>query len=88
MVKHTQTICRQIADKLFEFVWPFCGIGAYKVKQKLLTVKLNKKAHLIPIFNFQSHKYTINRIDRKKANKTNYFNNICKTINEHSNSTF
>ena len=27
MVKHTQTIRRQIADELFECVWPFCGIG-------------------------------------------------------------
>ena len=28
MVKHTQTIRRQIADELFECVWLFCGIGA------------------------------------------------------------
>ena len=27
MDKHTQTIRRQIADELFECVWPFCGIG-------------------------------------------------------------
>ena len=27
MVKDTQTICRQIADELFECVWPFCEIG-------------------------------------------------------------
>ena len=32
MVKHTQIIRRQIADELFECVWPFCGIGALKVK--------------------------------------------------------
>ena len=32
MVKHTQTIRRQIADKLFECVWPFCEIGAKRVK--------------------------------------------------------
>ena len=25
---HTQTICRQFADDLFECVWPFCGVGA------------------------------------------------------------
>ena len=31
MDKHTQTIRRQIADELFEFVWPFCGIGALRV---------------------------------------------------------
>ena len=30
MAKHTQTIRRQIADELFECVWPFCGIGAVK----------------------------------------------------------
>ena len=27
MVKHTQTIGRQIADELFECVWPFCGLA-------------------------------------------------------------
>ena len=27
MVKHTQTIDWQIANELFECVWPFCGIG-------------------------------------------------------------
>ena len=27
LVKYTQTICRQFADKLFECVWPFCGVG-------------------------------------------------------------
>ena len=32
MAKHTQTICRQFADELFECVWPFCGIGAWRVK--------------------------------------------------------
>ena len=26
-VKHTQTICRQIANELFECVSSFCGIG-------------------------------------------------------------
>ena len=32
MVKQTQTICRQIADELFECVWPFCEIGAKMVE--------------------------------------------------------
>ena len=32
MVKHPQTIRRQFADELFESVWPFCKIGAYRVK--------------------------------------------------------
>ena len=27
IVKHTQTIRRQITDKLFECVWSFCGVG-------------------------------------------------------------
>ena len=34
MVKHTQTICQQIAKELFEYVWPFCDIGAKRVKEK------------------------------------------------------
>ena len=29
MVEYTQTICRQIADELFEYGWQFCEIGAY-----------------------------------------------------------
>ena len=31
MAKHTQTIRREIADKLFECVWPFCWIGTLRV---------------------------------------------------------
>ena len=33
MIKHTQTIRRQIADELFECVWSFCGIGAWRVNE-------------------------------------------------------
>ena len=32
MVKHTQAIYRQIADELFECVWPLCEIGATRVE--------------------------------------------------------
>ena len=32
MVKHTQTIRRQFSEELFECVWPFCGVGAQRVK--------------------------------------------------------
>ena len=32
MVKHTQAISRQIADELFEYVWPFCGVCAERFK--------------------------------------------------------
>ena len=35
VAKHTQTIRRQFADKLFECVWPFCGIGAERVKDEM-----------------------------------------------------
>ena len=34
MVEHTQTICRQFADELFQCIWPFCGIGAQKINDK------------------------------------------------------
>ena len=44
MVKHTQTIPREIGDKLFECVWPFCGIGAKRVKMIILIV--NQINHL------------------------------------------
>ena len=33
MVKHTQTIRREIADELFGRVLPFCGIRAQRVKE-------------------------------------------------------
>ena len=32
MIKHAQTIRRQIADELFKSVWPFCGAGDLMVK--------------------------------------------------------
>ena len=28
MVKHTQTIRLQFTDEFFEYLWPFCEIGA------------------------------------------------------------
>ena len=47
MVKHTQTIRGQFADELFECIWPFCGIGAWRVNSffillYLKTVELTK----------------------------------------------
>ena len=35
MVKHTQTIVRQIADELFACVWPFFAAGTQRVKFRL-----------------------------------------------------
>ena len=32
MVRHTQTICLQIAGELFDWVLPFWGVGAERVK--------------------------------------------------------
>ena len=32
MFKHSQTVRRQFSDELFECVWPFCEIGAERVK--------------------------------------------------------
>ena len=40
MVKHTQTIRRQIADELSECVLPFCAIGAKRAR----IYKLRKSA--------------------------------------------
>ena len=34
MVKHTQAICQQFADELFECVWPFCGVNAWRGKMR------------------------------------------------------
>ena len=43
MVKYTQIICRQFANELFECVWPFCDIGALRVKESKLKQFLNCK---------------------------------------------
>ena len=39
MVKHTLTIRRQFADELFECFWPFCGIGAWRVKNENIVLE-------------------------------------------------
>ena len=62
MVKHTQTIRWQIADELFECVWPFCGVGALKVnKTCMFTIMtrmtetllfLGEKEETLPMVNF------------------------------------
>ena len=41
MVEHAQTIRRQIADELFECVWPFHGIGTWRVNGKSILVKID-----------------------------------------------
>ena len=33
MIKYTKTIRRQIANELFECVWPFCEIGAKRINE-------------------------------------------------------
>ena len=43
MVKHTQTIRRQIADKLFECGWPFYGVGTYRVNWDVVSISYFKK---------------------------------------------
>ena len=48
MVKHTQTIRRQFAHELFEYVWPFYGIGAQTFnsssKKRFFSLILNTTA--------------------------------------------
>ena len=49
MVKHTQTIRRQIVDELFQCVWPFCGIGASKyLTASLYSTYLHEKGSVFP----------------------------------------
>ena len=55
MVKHTQTICRKFADKLFECVWPFCETDALRVKtQELVRSSFNKRCFWLKITKFTS----------------------------------
>ena len=34
MAKHAQTVRREIAGEFFEYVWPFCRIGAERVNYR------------------------------------------------------
>ena len=43
MVKHTQTIHRQIANELFECVWPLCGVGTNF--DRFLTLRFSRKKY-------------------------------------------
>ena len=43
VVKHTQTIRRQIANELFEWVWPLCGVGANF--DSFLTLRFSRKKY-------------------------------------------
>ena len=47
MVKHTKTIRRQIVDELFEWVWPFCDIGTWRVKIQQIFETQEQKDHTI-----------------------------------------
>ena len=49
MVKHTQTICRQIADELFQCVWPFVGLALKGLNSYLANWWCNKLDDLIYI---------------------------------------
>ena len=43
MVKHTQAICQQIADELFECVWIFFKIGTKRINIILNTASIRNK---------------------------------------------
>ena len=42
MAKHTQTIRQQIAEELFECVWPFCEIGAERFNSGSVTLSFTQ----------------------------------------------
>ena len=69
MVKHTQTIRRQIADELFESVWPFCEIDAKRVKMQAKTTLTTSWARA------QSHK--VSAITRR-SDETAHLNFVQK----------
>ena len=56
MIKHTQTIRRQFANEL-ESVWPFCGVGAWKVTKMK-----------VPQYQYSIHLLEYNNDDRRKNN--------------------
>ena len=64
MVKHTQTIRRQFADEFFEFVWPFCEIGAWRANYQELTNVKSKNGERRAFMWWQFHeKYFMVKLD-------------------------
>ena len=53
MVKHTQTVRRQIADELFECVWPVGGLTLKGLKYKIMFNQLTKPREF-PSFNSET----------------------------------
>ena len=64
MVQHTQTIHQQFGDELFECIWPFCGIGAQRVKyeklKEALIIRLVKEYSYLSTENSQMLRPTKN----------------------------
>ena len=56
MVKHTQTICRQIADELFECIWSFWGLVLKELKS--ITSALQKNHEEIELSNDVSQQFS------------------------------
>ena len=57
MIKHTQTVRRQIANKLFEYVWPFCGVGVYGVNKHTRVESYQKNRWIINADRYQIKKW-------------------------------
>ena len=62
MVKHTQTIHRQIADGLFECGWPFCGVKVHR-KNMIANIQQNKPNSYITARKILSQKYPHDEIN-------------------------
>ena len=64
MDKPTQTIGRQIADELFECVWPLCEIGAKRVNKTIFKGGMDistwyKKRNIVHKHQFLSLRYLL-----------------------------
>ena len=69
MAKHTQTIRQQIAEELFECVWPFCEIGAERVNSGSVTLSFTQ-SKLIALSAKKKKKVKNRSIDRSTDNYT------------------
>ena len=68
MLKHTQTIPRQIADELFEFVWPFFEIGAKRVNESMPVESLQIQWLFVESFLFILLYYSSPRLELQPEN--------------------
>ena len=85
MVKHTQTIRRQIGDELFECVWPFKGLAFKGLKHAMKTFSFTTLIAQISIRPEQCNKSNHTRISMGNVYTSKKQYTVRSTMNSESN---